>query len=63
MRNSFWRNDMWRSEFWDEFGETFFVVAVALAIGIGAANLAIQVNKERAAFDAAVGKVEIPPAS
>jgi hypothetical protein len=54
---------MWRSEFWDEFGETFFVVAVALAIGIGAANLAIQVNKERAAFDAAVGKVEIPPAS
>jgi hypothetical protein len=37
-----------RSEFLD--GDTLFAVAVAGAIGFGATNLAIQVNKERAAF-------------
>ncbi len=41
-----------RNEFLDEIGDTLFAVAVAGAIGLGAANLAIQVNKERAAFDA-----------
>jgi hypothetical protein len=41
-----------RNEFLDEIGDTLFAVAVAGAIGIGAANLAIQVNKERAALDA-----------
>jgi hypothetical protein len=41
-----------RSEFLDEIGDTLFGVAVAGAIGLSAANLAIQVNKERAAFDA-----------
>jgi hypothetical protein len=40
-----------RSEFLDEIGDTLFAVAVAGAIGLSAANLAIQVNKERAAFD------------
>jgi len=42
-----------RNGFWDEIGDTLFVAAIAVAIGIVAANLAIQVNKERAAFDAA----------
>jgi hypothetical protein len=32
-----------------------FAVAVAAAIGLSAANLAIQVNKGRAAFDASAG--------
>jgi hypothetical protein len=41
-----------RNEFVDEIGDTLFTVAVAGAIGLGAANLAIQVNKERAASDA-----------
>ena len=41
-----------RNEFLDEIGDTLFAVAVAGAIGLGAANLAIQVNKERAALDA-----------
>jgi hypothetical protein len=41
-----------RNEFLDEIGDTLFAVAVAGAIGLSAANLAIQVNKERAAFNA-----------
>jgi hypothetical protein len=41
-----------RNEFLDEIGDTLFAVAVAGAIGLSAANLAIQVNKECAAFDA-----------
>jgi len=41
-----------RSGFPDEIGDTLFAVAVAGAIGLSAANLAIQVNKERAVFDA-----------
>lgn len=41
-----------RNESLDEIGDTLFAVAVAAAIGLSAANLAIQVNKERAAFDA-----------
>jgi hypothetical protein len=40
-----------RNEFLDEIADTLFAVAVAGAIGVGAANLAIQVNKERAASD------------
>lgn len=41
-----------RNEFLDEIRDTLFAVAVAGAIGLSAANLAIQVNKERAAFGA-----------
>ncbi len=41
-----------RNEFLDEIGDTVFAVAVAGAIGLSATNLAIHVNKERAAFDA-----------
>jgi hypothetical protein len=55
-----------RNNFWDEIGDTLFVAAIAVAIGIVAANLAIQVNKERAAFDAAsqqVGQLVDPPSS
>jgi hypothetical protein len=47
-----WEDMAMRSEFLDEIGDTLFAVAVAGAIGLSAANLAIQVNKERAAFDA-----------
>ena len=44
-----------RSEFLDEIADTLFAVAVVTAIGFGAANLGIQVSKERAAFDARAG--------
>jgi hypothetical protein len=55
-----------RTEFLDELGDTLFAVAMAGAIGLSAANLAIQVNKERTAFDAAamsrqVGQLPSPP--
>jgi len=55
-----------RTQFLDDLGDTLFAVALAGAIGLGAANLAIQVNKERAAFDVAaasqkVGQVAAPP--
>jgi hypothetical protein len=40
-----------RTEHLDEIGDTLFAVAMAGAIGLGAANLAVQVNKERATFD------------
>jgi hypothetical protein len=54
-----------RKEFLDDIGDTLFSVAVAGAIGLSAANLAIQVNKERAAFDASasshmLGKLTYP---
>jgi len=48
-----------RSEFLDEIGDTIFAVAMAAAIGLGAANLAVQVNKERAAFDANAGSLKL----
>jgi hypothetical protein len=38
----------------DEIGDTLFAIAMAAAIGLGAANLAVQVNKERAALDAEI---------
>jgi hypothetical protein len=41
-----------RSELLDEIGDILFGAAVTGAIGLSVANLAIQVNKERAAFDA-----------
>ena len=47
-----WEDTAMRNEFLDEIGDTLFAVAVAGAIGLSTANLAIQVNKERAAFDA-----------
>jgi hypothetical protein len=42
-----------RIQFFDELGDTLFAVAMAGAVGLTASNLAVQVNKERAAFDAA----------
>jgi hypothetical protein len=42
-----------RDLFTEEIGDTLFAIAMAVAIGIGAANLAVQVGKERAALDAA----------
>ena len=55
-----------RNEFLDEIGDTLFAVAVAGTIGLGAANLAIQINKERATFDASaaghkLGQLAYPP--
>jgi hypothetical protein len=43
-----------RDQLTEEIGDTLFAVAMAVAIGIGAANLAWQVSKERAALDAAI---------
>jgi len=56
-----------RIQFFDELGDTLFAVAMAGAIGLTASNLAVQVNKERAAFDAAavsrqIGRLPSPPA-
>lgn len=48
-----------RSDFLDDIGDTLFAVATAAAIGLGAANLAIQVNKERAAFDTGAGSPKV----
>jgi hypothetical protein len=45
-----------RIQFWDEIGDTLFAIVVAGAIGFGAANLAVEVTKERAAFDAAASQ-------
>ena len=42
-----------RNEFSDEIGDAIFAIAVAAAIGLAAANLAIQVTNERAVLDAA----------
>jgi hypothetical protein len=55
-----------RTEFLDDIGDTLFAVAVAGAIGLCVANLAVQVNKERAAFDASaanriLGQPVYPP--
>ena len=47
-----------RDQFTEEIGDTLFAVAMAVAIGIGAANLAVQVGKERAALDAAIAAPE-----
>jgi hypothetical protein len=40
-----------RTAYLDELVDTLFVVAMTAAIGIGAVNLAVQVNKEKAAFE------------
>jgi hypothetical protein len=45
-----------RIQFWDEIGDALFAIAVAGAIGFGAANLAVEVTKERAAFDTAASQ-------
>ena len=42
-----------RNEFLDEIGDTIFAIAIAAAIGLAAANLAIQITNERAVLDAA----------
>ena len=42
-----------RNEFLDEIGDTIFAIAMAAAIGLAAANLAIQITNERAVLDAA----------
>jgi hypothetical protein len=57
-----------RNEVLEEIGDTLFAVAIAGAIGFGAANLAVQVDKERATFDAAaatqkLGLLAHPPSS
>ena len=57
-----------RNELFDEIGDALFTAAIAAAIGIGAANIPIQVNKERAALEAAaasqrLGPVAYPPSS
>ena len=46
-----------RNHFLD--GDTVFAVAVAVAIGFSVANLAIQVTKERAAFDASAASQKL----
>jgi len=43
------------TEFLDDLGDALFAVATAGAIGLGIANLAVQVTHERIAFDAAAG--------
>jgi hypothetical protein len=40
-------------EILDETADTIFAIAMAAGIGLGTANLAIQVAKERAVLDAA----------
>jgi len=57
-----------RNALFDEIGDMLFAAAIAAAIGIGAANIPIQVNKERAALEAAatsqkLGPVVYPPTS
>jgi hypothetical protein len=42
-----------RNEFLDEMGDTIFAIAIAAAIGLVAANLAVQAYNERAVLDAA----------
>ncbi len=51
-----------RGEFLDKMGDTLdtlFAVAMAAAIGFGAANLAIQLNKEPTAFDDAAASQKL----
>jgi hypothetical protein len=55
-----------KNDFFDEIADTLFAIAVAAAIGLGAATLAIQVNKERAVLDASaagekLGQLSNPP--
>ena len=45
-----------RNKFFDEIGDTLFAVAVAGAIVLCTANLAIQLNNERAALDASAAR-------
>jgi len=42
-----------RNEFFDQIGDMLFAAAIAAAIGLSAANIPIQVNKERAVLNAA----------
>lgn len=48
-----------RREILDETRDMIFAIAMAAAIGLGAANLAVQVNRERAAFDANAGSPKL----
>jgi hypothetical protein len=55
-----------RNEFFDQIGDTLFAAAIAAAIALGAANIPIQVNKERAVLEAAaagqkLGQLVYPP--
>ena len=61
------QEDAVRNHVLDQIGDLLFAVAMAAAIGFGAANLAVQVNKERAALDASiasqkVGQLAVPTA-
>ena len=42
-----------RNNSMDELGDTIFAIGVAAAIGLGVANLALQVTNGRAVLDAA----------
>jgi hypothetical protein len=42
-----------RNEFFDQIGDMLFAAAIAAAIALSAANIPIQVNKERAVLNAA----------
>jgi len=52
-----------RNEFFDQIGDMLFAVAIAGAIGLSAANIPIQVNKERAVLAASqnTGQFAYPP--
>jgi hypothetical protein len=55
-----------RNEFFGQIGDTLFAAAIAAAIALGAANIPIQVNKERAVLEAAaasqkLGQLVYPP--
>jgi hypothetical protein len=48
-----------RNDILEQIGDMLFAVAMAAAIGFGAANLAVQVNKERAALDASIASQRV----
>ena len=48
-----------RNDVLDQIGDLLFAVAMAAAIGFGAANLAVQVNKERAALDPSIASQKV----
>jgi hypothetical protein len=61
-----WEDMAMRNEFFDQIGDMLFAVAIAAAIGLSAANIPIQVNKERAVLAAAAasqntGQLAYPP--
>jgi hypothetical protein len=45
-----------RTELFDELSDTIFTVAIAAAIGLGAANIGVEVTKQQAASHAPAGE-------